>query len=105
MGQGPLQSGGMEAVVWLLAKQQVRGSPGPPGARSMQIPASELLLFLFSFTEGANSGQIWRSGQTRMLVTEWAWPFISVLSGEATLLHSSGMIPCACSELWWNYLA
>ena len=43
-------------------------------------------------------------------MTEWAWLVgvdlaISVLSGEATLLHSSGVIPCACSELWWNYLA
>ena len=42
-----------------------------------------------------------------MLVTEWAWSVgvafdISVL---ATLLHSFGVIPCACSELWWNYLA
>ena len=27
---------------------------------------------------------------------------IPVLSGEATLLHSAGVIPCACSELWWK---
>ena len=71
MGVGPLQSGGMEAVVWLPAKQQVRGSQPPPGACFMQISASESLLFLFSLTEGANFGRIWRSGQTRMLVTEW----------------------------------
>ena len=32
-------------------------------------------------------------------------PAILVFSGEATLLHSSGVIPCACSKLWWNYLA
>ena len=64
------------------------GSPALPGACFMQIPASESLLFLFSLTEGANSGQTWRGGQTRMLVTKWAWlvgvaPAISVLSGEA----------------------
>ena len=86
------------------------GSPAPIGACFMQIPASESLLFLFSLTEGANSGRIWRSDQTRVLETEWAWSMgvaraILVLSGEATLLHSSGVIPCACSELWWNYLA
>ena len=85
-------------------------SPAPPGACFMQIPASESLLFLFSLTEGANSGRIWRSDQTRVLETEWAWSMgvaraILVLSGEATLLHSSGVIPCACSKLWWNYLA
>ena len=84
--------------------------PQPPGTCFMQIPASESLLFLFSLKEGANSGRIWRSGQTRVLVTKWAWSMgvaiaIPVLSGEATLLHSSGVIPCACSELWWNYLA
>ena len=97
---GPPQSGGMAGT----------GSPALPGACFMQIPASELLLFLFSLTEGANSGRIWRSGQTHVLVTEWAWLVgvtlaISVLSGEATLLHSSRVIPCACSELRWNYLA
>ena len=43
---GPPQSGGMEAVVWLLAKQQVQG-PQPTLACFMQIPASESLLFLF----------------------------------------------------------
>ena len=85
------------------------GSPAPPGACFMQIPASESLLFLFSLTEGANSGRIWRSGQTRVLKTKWAWSMgvahvILVFSGEATLLHSSGVIPCACPELWWNYL-
>ena len=104
---GPPRSGGMEAVVWLPAKQQV---PSSSGACFMQIPASESLLFLFSLTEGANSGRIWRSGQTHVLVTEWAWsvdvvPAISVLSGETTLLHSSGVISFACSELRWNYLA
>ena len=81
------------------------GSPAPPGACFMQIPASESLLFLFPLTEGASSGRIWRSGQTCVLVTGWAWSVgvalaISVLSGEATLLHSYGVIPCACSELW-----
>ena len=81
------------------------GSPAPPGACFMQIPASESLLFLFSLTEGANSGRIWGSGQTRVLVTVGVVHAILVLSGEATLLHSSGVIPCACSELWWNYLA
>ena len=65
------------------------GSPAPPGACFMQIPASESLLFLFSLTEGANSGQIWRSGQTHVLETEWTWLMgvahaILVLSGEAT---------------------
>ena len=63
---GPPQSGGMEAVVWLPAKQQVRG----PGACFMQILGSELLLFLISLTEGANTGPIWRSGQICVLVTE-----------------------------------
>ena len=59
--------------------------PSPPGACFMQIPASELLLFLFSLAEDANSGWIWRRGQTRMLVTEWAWlvgvalPFLASL--------------------------
>ena len=106
---GPPRNGGMEAVVWPLAKQQVRGGPqSPPGACFMQIPASESLLF-FSLTEGANSGWIWRSSQTRVLVTEWARlvglaSAISVFSGEATLLHSPGVISCECSELWWNYL-
>ena len=42
------QSGGMEAVVWLPAKQQAWGPQAPPGACFMQIPASESLLFLFS---------------------------------------------------------
>ena len=85
------------------------GSPAPPGACFMQIPASESLLF-FSLIEGKYSGWIWRSGQTHVLVTEWAWlvglaSAISVFSSEATLLHSPGVISCACSELWWNYLA
>ena len=53
---GPLQSGGMEAVVWLPAKQQVWG-PSPPDACFMQIPGSESLLFLFSLTEGAGCGE------------------------------------------------
>ena len=74
----------------------------------MQIPASESLFFFLSLTEGANSGWIWRSGQNRMLVTEWSWlvgavPSILVLSGEAMVLQGSGVIPChacACSELW-----
>ena len=106
---GPPRSGGMEAVLWLPAKQQVRGPQPSPGTCLMQIPASESLLF-FSLTEEANSGWIWRNSQTHVLMTEWAClvgvaPGISVLSGEATLLHSSGEIPCACSELWWNYLA
>ena len=48
---GPPQSGGMEAVVGLPAKQQVRGSQ-PPGACFMQLPASELLLFLFPSQKG-----------------------------------------------------
>ena len=48
--------------------------------------------------------------KTSVLETEWAWSTgvaraILVLSGEATLLRSSGVIPCACSEFWWNYLA
>ena len=95
-------------MVWLRQNSRYR-VPSPPGVCFMQIPASELLLF-FSLTEGANSGLIWRSGQTRVLVTGWAWSVgvalaISVLSGEATLLHSSGVAFCACSELWWNYLA
>ena len=86
------------------------GSPASPGACFMQIPACKSLLFLFSLTKGANSGRIWRSGQTRVLETEWAWSMgvaraILVLSGEATLLHSSGVIHCACSKLWRNYLA
>ena len=59
------------------------GSPAPPGACFMQIPASESQLFLFSLTEGANSGQIRRSGQPRVLVTEWA-------------------CPCHFSSLWWG---
>ena len=71
---GHSQSGGMEAVWWLLAKQQVWGpQPPPPRACFMQIPASESLFFLFSLTEGANSGWIWRTGQNCVLVTELAW--------------------------------
>ena len=102
---GSPRSRGMEAVLWLLAKQQVR-DPQPPlvPVSWKYLHASESLLFLFSLTEEANSDRIWRSGQTRVLVTEWAWTVgvalaISVLSGEATLLHSSGVIPCAYSEL------
>ena len=73
----------------------------------MQIPARESLLFPFSLTEGVNSGQIWRSGQDCVLVTKWVWLLgvvysILVLSGEATLLHSSGVIVCACSEYGEN---
>ena len=68
----------------------------------MQIPASELLFFLFSLAEGANLGWILRSDQECMLVTMWMWLMgvacsISVLSGEAMLLHDSGV---TCSELW-----
>ena len=106
---GPPRSRGMEAVLWLPAKQQVQGpQPPPPGACFMQIPASESLLFLSPLTQGTNSGHIWRNGQIHVLVTGWAWSVgvtsgILVLSGEATLLHSSGVISCACSELRWNY--
>ena len=66
-------------MVWLRQNSRYR-VPSPPGVCFMQIPASELLLF-FSLTEGANSGLIWRSGQTRVLVTGWAWhlPFLSSL--------------------------
>ena len=90
-----------EVEAWRLYYGFWQNSPAPSGACFMQIPASESLLFLFSLTEGANSCQIWRSGQNHVLVIEWAWfnSGISVLSGEATLLRSSGMIPCACSKL------
>ena len=53
---GPPQSGVMEAVLWLLAKQQVR-VPSLPGTCFMWIPASESLLFLFSLIEGAGFGE------------------------------------------------
>ena len=90
------QSGGMEAVLQLPAKHRVWGSPDPC---FMQIPASESLVFPFSLTEGAKSGRIWRNSQECVFVTEWAWSMgvvyiISVLSGEATLLHSSEVIAC-----------
>ena len=134
--------------LWCGSRQNSRyGVTSPPGACFMQIPASESLLFLFSLTEGANSGRIWRSSQTSLIpapifhYTHATWctdrhiafakntalgtrlrpnphacdwvgvvdgrgpcHFNSVFSGEATLLHSSGVISCACSELWWNYL-
>ena len=92
-------------------KQQVRGgSPAPLVPVSCRYLLVNCCSFFFSLTEEANSGQIWRSGQTRVLETGWAWsvdvaPAISIFTGEATLLHSSGVKPCACSELWWNYLA
>ena len=73
----------------------------------MQIPASELLFIPFFLTEGTNSGRIWISGQECMLVTNvdvvdqsGVACSISVLSGEAMLLHGSGVITCACSKLW-----
>ena len=66
------------------------GVSSPSWCLFQQIPASKSLLFLFSLTEGANSGQIWRSSKNSVLVTEWAWLLVFfVLSGEATLLHSS----------------
>ena len=93
-----------------MAPGKTAGTQSPPGACFMHIhvPASESPLFLFSRTKGANPGRIWRSGQDSVLVTKWAWSMgmvssISVFSGEATLLHSSGVIPCACSELWSKY--
>ena len=45
----------MEAVLWLPANSRC-GVSSPLGACFMQIPASESLLFLFSLTEGENSG-------------------------------------------------
>ena len=86
---GPLRSGGMEAVVWLPAKQQVRGLQ-PPWCL---FHADKLWLDL---EKRSNPRACDRVGVVHAIL---------VLSGGATLLHSSGVIPCACSELWWNYLA
>ena len=80
------------------------GSPAPPGDCFMQIPASETLLFF-----PHRRGKFWPDleKQPNPHACDWVGvaSAISVLSGEATLLHSSGVIPCACFELWWNYLA
>ena len=94
-------------MVWLPAKQQVpSGSPAPPGACFMQIPASESLLFLF-FPH--RRGKFWPDLEKRSnphaCDQVGVALVISVLPGEATLLHSSGVISCACSKLWWNDLA
>ena len=97
-----------------VAPGKTAGMGGYPAPPLLPVSCRYLLVnccsFFFSLTEEANSGQIWRSGQTRVLETGWAWsvdvaPAISIFTGEATLLHSSGVKPCACSELWWNYLA
>ena len=59
------------------------GSPAPPGACFMQIPVSESLLFLFPPHRRSNSGRIWRSSQTHVLETEWAWS-VGVVFGSST---------------------
>ena len=93
-----------EAEVWRLccgSQQNSRyGFPSPPpGACFMQIPASESLLFFPS-----QKGKFWPDLEKRPkpCVCDRVGMVlgISVLSVEATLLHSSGVIPCACTELW-----
>ena len=66
---GILRSGSMEALLQLLAKQQVQG----PQLMLASCPASKSLFFPFSLTEGANLGWIWRSGQEHVFVTQWVW--------------------------------
>ena len=57
-------------MLWLPAKQQVRG----PQPSLVPVSCRYLLAnFLVSLTGGANTGQIWRSGKICVLVTEWAW--------------------------------
>ena len=74
---GPLRGGGMEAVLWLPTKQQVRpGSQSPPGALFHANTCWRIAALSFSLTEGVNFGQIWRSSQTHVLVTEWAWVWL-----------------------------
>ena len=65
----------------------------------MQIPASKSLLFLFSLTEGANSGRIWISGQTRVLETEWAW-----LVGVAHVILVLSLVRQLCCIVLESYL-
>ena len=78
---GPLRSEGMEAVLQLPAKHQVYRVADSP--RCLFHADTCHCSFLFPFTEGANSGRIWRNGQECVLVSsrcgQWAWstPFQS----------------------------
>ena len=74
----------------------------------MQIPASESLLFFL------RRGKFWpdlekwlnpRACDRMGVVGGRGFCYFCSLWGEATMLHSSGVIPCACSKLCWDYLA
>ena len=66
------RSGGMPGG-WAVAPGKTAGTGSP--APLVPVPCRYLLVseYLFSLTEEANSGRIWRNYQNRVLVTEWAW--------------------------------
>ena len=91
------------------------GKTAGTGSPALLVPVScrYLLVNRCSFFFPHGRGKFWADLEKRsnpracdrVSVVGGRGTAISVLSGEATLLHSSGVIPCARSELWWNDLA
>ena len=100
MGGGPSTKWKHEDCV--VAPRQTAGteSPATLDACFMQMPASESLFFPFPSQKGQiNRPDLEKRSSVHACNQVGVVCTISVFSGEATLLHGSGVIACACSEL------